>query len=340
MSSIGTSVFRTTASYLFAVVLAGGSLTFAQEQQDSPPPAQNQSSSGWHRFSGPPPAPPAAPQNQNNSQSGAANPYQPHGAASNQQGPTVPPRLTIQRGAYVTVRTDQILSSDHNVVGDAFTATLVKPVVVDGLVVAQRGATLGGRVVEAKKAGRIKGVSHLAIELTDLALVDGQQVPIRTQLISQAGPTSRGRDAGAVATTTGVGAGVGAAAAGGIGAAVGAGAGAIAATIGVLVTRGHPTVIYPESLLTFQIEGPVTISTARSPQAFHYVELDAFAQTSRAQNPPPAPPSLCNGNGCAPPPPPVSYGPAYYPPYYFGPAFYPFYFGPTFYFGGFYGRRW
>jgi hypothetical protein len=339
MSSIGTKLFRISTCYALAAVLAGASFTFAQDQQTSPPPAEAQSSTGWRPFSGPPPAAAGNPPSQN----GAPNPYKPYGSANNQQGPEVPPRLTIQRGAYVTVRTNQILSSDHSQPGDAFTATLEKPVVVNGLVVAQRGQTLGGRVVYAKKAGRIRGVSHLAIQLTNLTLVDGQQVPLETQLISQVGPTSRGRDTGAVVTTTGLGAAIGAGANGGTGAAVGAGAGALAGVIGVLVTRGHPTIIYPESLLTFQLEAPVTISTARAPQAFHYVELDAYARPSQPQNQPAGPPSLCNGRGCAPPPPDY-YEPAYDPFYYgyFGPAFYPFYFGPTFYFGGFgfHGRRW
>jgi hypothetical protein len=334
MRSIRTNIIP-TAACLVAIVLASGTSIFAQDQQSNPPQTQEQPSSGWHRFSGPPPVSAGTQQNQNG---GATNPYQPYGAENEQQGPKVPPRLTVQRGAYITVRTNQILSSNANVAGDAFTATLEKPIVVDGLVLAQRGATLGGRVVEAKKAGRIRGVSHLAVELTNVTLVDGQQVPIQTAFISQVGPTSRGRDAAAVATTTGLGAAIGGAAEGGAGAAVGAGAGALASTIGVLVTRGRPTVIYPESLLTFRVQAPVTISTTRAPQAFHYVVLDAYARTSRAQTPPAAPPSLCNGHGCAPPP--AYYGPAYYPAY-FGPAFYPFYAGPTFYFGrfGFYGRR-
>jgi hypothetical protein len=339
MSSALTKFFRAATCYAAVLALAGASFIFAQDQQNAGPQGQTnqeQASPGWHRFSGPPPAPPADPQNRTGSQTSASNPYQPYGPANSQQGPSVPPRLVIQRGAYMTVRTNQMLSSNQNLPGDAFTTTLEKPVVVDGLVVAQRGETVGGRVVEAKKAGRIKGVSHLTIELTSLTTVDGQQVPIQSQLISQEGPTSRARDAGAVTTTTGLGAAVGAAANGGAGAAVGAGAGAIAGVIGVLATRGHPTVIYPESLLTFQLEAPVTVSTTQAPQAFHYVELDAYARNSQAQNSPPAPPSLCNGRGCAPPPPPPDYyGPAYYPPFftYFGPAFYPFGFGPTFFLG-------
>lgn len=344
---------RATVCCAVVITLAAGSLMLAQDQQNGSPESQapqEQASPGWRRFSGPPPSAPPPPSGQN----GASNPYHPYGSGSSQQATApaegsqasgthkgyqvtaVPAHLTLQRGVYITVRTDQILSSDHNQPGDAFTATLEQPLVIDGLVVAQQGETVGGRVVEAKKAGRIKGVSHLAVQLTNLTLVDGRQISIDTRFIGQAGPTSKGRDAGAVATTTVLGTAIGAAANGGVGAAVGAGAGAIAGAIGVLVTRGHPTIIYPESSLTFRLAAPVTISTDRAPEAFHYVTLDAYSRTPQSQNPPYGPPRLCNGNGCAPPPvpPPYFYSPVYYPPYYsyFGPPFYPFW-GPTFFFG-------
>jgi hypothetical protein len=259
------------------------------------------------------------------------NSYQPYGSSddssSSSNRPTIPPRLVLQSGAFITVRTDQMLSSNQSKPGDAFTATLQQPLVVNGLVVAARGETVGGVVVEAKRAGRIKGVSQLAVQLTSLTLVDGRQAPVRTQLIAQRGPTSKGRDAGTIVTTTGLGAAVGAAANGGIGAAVGAGAGAIVGTVGVLLTRGHPTVIYPESELTFRLESPVAVSTVKDPEAFHYVVEDAYAQQSLVQKPTPAPPSLCSGYGC---PPPFYYAGPYYPYYpypYFG------FFGPTFYVG-------
>jgi hypothetical protein len=262
--------------------------------------------------------------------------------------------LVLKAGTLVTVRVNQTLSSDQNLPGDGFTATLAQPLVVDGLVVAQRNQTVAGRVAEAQKAGRVSGASRLAVELTDLTLVDGQQATIRTQLAGQLGPKSVGRDAAAVAGTSAVGAGIGAAASGGAGAAIGAGAGALAATIGVLLTRGRPTVIFPEQLLSFRLESSVTIATDRAPQAFRPVELDNYAGPPSGPQSPPPPPrgGACQGYGCAQPPPPPSYpyygyyyGPAY--PYYWGPgfAFYcgpRFYYGPRYYYGGgFYGHgRW
>ena len=150
----------------------------------------------------------------------------------------IPAKLTIKTGTYITVRLNQGLSSDRNQVGDGFAATLAKPVIVDGVVVADRGQTLGGKVTEAKKAGRVEGVSRLAVQLTDLSSSDGQPVPIQTQLFSKNGPTSVGRDVGAVGATTATGAMIGAAAGWGTGAAIGAGAGAFVGIVGVLVTRG------------------------------------------------------------------------------------------------------
>jgi hypothetical protein len=226
-----------------------------------------------------------------------------------------------------------MLSSDKNQAGDGFSATLTRPLVADGVVVAQRGQIIGGRVAEAQKAGRVKGVSRLAIQLADLTLVDGQQVPIETELTSLKGPTSKARDAGAIAGTTALGAAVGGAADLGPGAAIGAGAGLIAGTVGVLLTRGRPTVIYPESVLTFRLSEPITISTDRAPQAFRYVDTNQYNRASVAQGPPPSSGWTCKGYGW-PPPPPYYYYPYYYP----GPAV-AFWYGPSFFYGrGYYGR--
>ena len=253
----------------------------------------------------------------------------------------IPPQLTIAPGTFLMVRVNQPISSDHNQAGDAFSATLVKPVVVNGVIVADRGQVIEGRVSEAQKAGRVQGTSRLGIELTDLTLIDGDQVPIRTQLVTRNGSTSEGRDAVGIGAATGIGAIIGAGAAGrhevGEGAAIGAGVGAAAGIIGVLLTRGNPTVIHPEQVLTFRVENPVTISTDRAPQAFRYVGPGDYQQPSdqpRYQSGRPPQPYYGGGYGV--------YGP--WGPYYgYG---YPYYYGPSigigfggFYGGGFYGGR-
>jgi hypothetical protein len=317
-----------------------GVLAQGPDQNGAPPPNFNAQAApaypqGNAQGNYPPPPPYNGPvQNGPNAQQGN---YPPP--------PDVPARLTIKAGTYLTVRMNQWLSSDRNQPGDSFTATLDQPLVVDGIVVAQRGQTVTGRVSEAQKAGRVEGTSRLGVQLTGLVLVDGQQANVQAKMISRTGPTSQGRDAAAIGGTTALGAIIGAGVDSGRGAAIGAGAGAAAGILGVLLTRGRPTVIYPESVLTFQIDAPITIATDRAPQAFRDVDARDYGQA-----PPAAGPRYAGGYSGGPagaPPPAPYYGPGYgygYPyPYYGGFSLfvgprYGYAYGPRFY-GGYRIRR-
>jgi hypothetical protein len=255
----------------------------------------------------------------------------PHDAAPS--SPAVPTTITLPAGTMIPVRITEWLSSDKNQSGDRFSGSLEQPLVANGWVVAVRGQIVTGRVALAKKAGRVSGVSQLGVELSELTLVDGQLLPVKTQLLQSSAGTSNGRDAAGVATTTGVGAAIGAAAEGGEGAAIGAGAGAVAGIIGVLTTRGKPTVIPPEAMLTFRLEAALSISTERSQLAFQPVrpsdyrgDQDAYSNPRhRFVTGPPYP----NPNYYYPGP---WYGYGYYPGPYIGFGFY----GPR-HFGGFRG---
>ncbi len=245
----------------------------------------------------------------------------------------LPPQLTLKAGTYIGVRVNQALSSNNNRVGDTFTATLIHPVIVDGVVVAPRGQMLYGRVAEAEKAHGGKD-SRLGLELTSLTLADGTQAPMHSQLVSIQGPrTPGGVEAGTVVGTTAAGAAIGGVAARGEGAAIGAGAGAAAGLTAVLLTHNHPTVIYPETALTFAISAPVAISTANAPQAFRFAGPEDYQQANLTQ----ANPTLIRPRAERPM---YVYGPGYYPYYY---PYYPYYWGPSFGvgigFGGF-GRHW
>lgn len=351
MSRLG---FSASKSFALAAALAFTAATAAgQDTTQTPSSTQSQnpsSQNGWKRFNGgwsnqpngaqranntaPAPSPTTAVQLAQNP--GEENPQAgPNGIRpdnGSQEPAPFPPPLVIQPGTIVIVRMNQALSSDHNQVGDVFSATLVQPVVVHGIVVAQRGQTVAGRVMEAKKAGMVSGVSHLAIALTSLTLADGQGVPIQSQLLVQKGPTSKGRDAAAVAGTTALGAAIGAAADWGTGAAIGAGAGAVASTIGVLLTRGYPTVVYPETQLTFQLTAAVPVDTDYAPQAFHAVNSADYPQAQSQPQQAPPPPAAQG------PPPPAPAYPSSYPYYVYGPPYYPYYYpyygyGYPFYYG-------
>jgi hypothetical protein len=228
--------------------------------------------------------------------------------------------LNLPAGTLIQVRINNELSSEHNQAGDRFTATLEQPIIANGWVVARRGQLLTGRVVSVKKAGFISGTSQLGVEVVELTLVDGQILPIRTSLVQSSGGTTRGRDAATVVGTTGLGAIIGGAAEGGGGAAVGAGIGAGAGILAVLTTRGRPTILFPESQLTFRLEAPLDVSTERGSVAFQPVgqadyqqDQDRYAQRQLVHRP--------------------AYGPYGYPYVPYNYAAYPYYWSPYPYFG-------
>lgn len=177
--------------------------------------------------------------------------------------PPAPRRATIAAGTPIVIRTQNTLSTERNFKGDTFTATLEEPLVVDGLVVAEKGADVEGVVTRSQRAGRVEGTSELEVEMVRLRTSDGQRISIATNLHEIQGQRSRGSDAKKVGVATGIGAIIGAIAGGGKGAAIGAGVGAGAGAGGVLATRGKPSVIPSESVLTFRLRTPVEVTERR-----------------------------------------------------------------------------
>jgi hypothetical protein len=176
----------------------------------------------------------------------------------------LPPRqretVTLASGTLLQVRLSERLSSDRNVVGDAFAATLDQPLVVNGYVIAERGARVLGRVVDVAQAGRVKGVSEMAVELSSLTTADGQKINLRTASFIRRGDTSHRDDAVKVGVGSAIGAAIGAIAGGGKGAAIGAASGGALGTGAVLATRGKAAILDSETRLSFRLERPITIT--------------------------------------------------------------------------------
>lgn len=187
-------------------------------------------------------------------------PPPPPPAAAPQPEVRVPHTVTLTAGTLLPVRIGETLSSARSQPGDSFLATLDRQLVIDGFIIADRGSRVEGRVVEVDPAGRVRGVSHLGIELVRISTTDGQRVRIRTEPYRKDGPTSTGTDAAKIGGGTALGAIIGAIAGGGKGAAIGAGAGGAAGAGDVLLTRGKPAEIPVETRLTFRVQEPVTIT--------------------------------------------------------------------------------
>jgi hypothetical protein len=109
--------------------------------------------------------------------------------------PPAPQRTaTLPAGMTVAVRLSESLSSDRGIAGDTFNASLSEPLVVDGLVIAERGAHARGRILGTQRAGRLSGTSSLDLELTMVETADGQKIEISTAPWTNAA-ASRGKPA-------------------------------------------------------------------------------------------------------------------------------------------------
>lgn len=194
----------------------------------------------------PPPAPPIL------------NP--PSGTETAPPPPRTPNTVTIPAGALLSIRLGETLSSEKSQPGDMFSATLDQPLVVDGFVIGERGARVRGKVVESQKAGRVSGVSSLAVQIVRLHTSDGQDIAIETERFRKEGASERGEDLKKVGVGAVLGAAIGAIAGGGKGAAIGAGVGGAAGAGTAAATRGKPLELPVETRLTFRLQQPVTIT--------------------------------------------------------------------------------
>ena len=148
---------------------------------------------------------------------------------------------------------DEIDSRKHKV-DHRFAVQLESDFTYDGKVIAPMGTNLYGVLVDAKQAGRIKGKTHLTLELTEIRL-DGQLHPIVTGEYKLIGKKSSGKR-----STLKI---LGGAALGAIidddnrveGALIGGGVGLGAAAI----TRGEQITIPRQTLIEFQLDAPFAL---------------------------------------------------------------------------------
>jgi hypothetical protein len=177
--------------------------------------------------------------------------------------PPVAKTVTLPAGTVIPIRMSDTLDSATTQPNTPFHASLGGDLIVDGMVVARSGANVVGRVVSAKDATHFSGSSELSIELTRIDTVQGS-MNVVTDSYSKQG-NGRGKNT-AVKTGGGaaLGAIVGALAGGGKGAAIGAvaGGGVGAGVNGV--TRGQQVQIPSETLVTFHLQSPVSVTTSRT----------------------------------------------------------------------------
>jgi len=172
--------------------------------------------------------------------------------------PPEPAPSVIPTGASLTVRTTNILSTKDVKPGNTFSASLDRPLKSGDRIVAPKGATVSGKIVEADPGGRVEGRAKIAVQLSELQ-VNGKNLKISTNTIRREAKATKTKDAMKVGIGSGIGAAIGAIAGGGKGAAIGAIAGGGAGAGVVASTRGDPAMIAAESVLIFELRAPLTV---------------------------------------------------------------------------------
>jgi hypothetical protein len=166
--------------------------------------------------------------------------------------------FTLPAGSVIEIRTIERISSETNVSGDSFGATLTRDVEADGEVLFRRGSDVKGRLIEVLRPGKVKGRGSVTFTLQAIGGAEGKY-PLETNAITIEAESSKGKDAAKVGAATAIGAVLGAVFGGKKGAAVGSATGGAAGTAGVLLSRGKEVEIPAERLFSFRLEEAVEV---------------------------------------------------------------------------------
>ena len=89
--------------------------------------------------------------------------------------------VTLPEGAPVRIRTTSTITTRESRSGDQFQGSLVEPLLVDGAVIAPRGAIVTGLIADSDPGGRVKGRARLGVRLTGIGTAsDGTRKAITT----------------------------------------------------------------------------------------------------------------------------------------------------------------
>jgi len=171
--------------------------------------------------------------------------------------PSVPSSVTIPAGTVVAVRLQNTVSSATASPGETFEAVLDQPLVINGQTVADKGAGVTGRVVEAKSSGRIHDSGYLRLTLASIE-INGKNVPVQTSSLFAKGANHNKRNAALIGGGAGAGALIGGLAGGGKGALIGGLVGAGAGTGGAYATGKKDVAFASERRLSFRLTQSIT----------------------------------------------------------------------------------
>jgi hypothetical protein len=171
-----------------------------------------------------------------------------------------PEIYTVPAATEIPVRLIDAVSTETNKAGDTFLASLAEPLVIDGVVLFAKDASVQGKIVSLEEPGRVSGVASISLQLTEIQAKNGSSIPLQTELFSETAKSQKKKDAAIIGAGAGIGTAIGAIAGGKKGAVLGAIAGGGGGTGYVLATKGKQLKYPSETLMTFKLAEPLTVT--------------------------------------------------------------------------------
>lgn len=196
------------------------------------------------------------------------------------QASAAPSNYTVATGTRIPLLLINSISTRNASEGDQVYLETAFPIVVAQKIVIPPGSYVRGTVTQVKRPGRVKGRGEVYLRFDTLTLPNGVTRDFRGRVASVdgggaetlekkegkiQGDSSKGADAGTIASTAGAGTGIGAisgSAAGrpGLGTALGAAGGAAAGLAMVLLTRGPDVQLFRGTQLDMVLDRPLVFS--------------------------------------------------------------------------------
>jgi hypothetical protein len=169
-------------------------------------------------------------------------------------------KYTLPAETEIPVRFIDSISTETNKVGDTFLASLAEPLTVNGVTLFARDTSVSGKILNLEEPGRVSGVASISLELTEIQPKNGSRVPLATQPFSETAKAEKKKDAAIIGGGAAIGTAIGAITGGKKGAAIGAIAGGGGSTGYVLATKGKQLKYPSETLMTFKLAEPLTVT--------------------------------------------------------------------------------
>lgn len=171
--------------------------------------------------------------------------------------------VTLPAGTLLRLSVGQRFGSDISNVEDPVSATLVRPIVIDGVEVLPSGSRVHGYVSRAVRSGRVKGRGAVAVRFTSINVPGDDTYRVRTNSWTAIAPATKKRDALKIGIPAAGGAVIGAIVGGKKGAGIGALTGGGAGTAVVLATRGRDVRVGRGAVIAVRLAEPLRVAYPR-----------------------------------------------------------------------------